>query len=275
MTAGQQLPGWVQRGGNPDLLATELLETITTAILTHPRTQQVRIGPSEIGQKCSRRIAYKLLNHAEHERAPAWKPAIGTAIHTWLEAVFDHDNMLRAPNMGGQERWYVETTVDVGEVAGQHITGSCDLYDRATATVIDWKTCGPKTLSRYKTHGPGDQYRTQAHLYGRGWARRGLPVDTVMIVFLPRDGELRNTHIWYEPYNEQIAVNALQRLEGIALTVEALGAAALEHTPTTDDYCQFCPFFKSGSTNLAEGCPGDPSRATTTATPFAGILAGE
>lgn len=232
-----------QRGGSPDLLAGELIDRITCAISAHPRSQQAAIGPSEIGNPCGKEIAAKLLGHPDRQRpGEGWKMALGTAAHAWLEGVFDIDNLnWEKLNQAGNERWYVETRVDVGSYDGISVVGSCDLYDRVTATVLDWKCVGPTQLRKYKTNGPGAQYRAQAHLYGRGWRRLGLPADTVMVAFLPRDGELRDAYFWHEPYNEQIALDALQRLEGIALTVKTLGEGAIAATPCHADPCYYCP----------------------------------
>ena len=54
---------------------------IRHAIAHHPRSLQKRIGPSEVGTPCDRRIGYKLLGHTENERGDAWKPTVGTAVH--------------------------------------------------------------------------------------------------------------------------------------------------------------------------------------------------
>lgn len=259
-----------QRGGSPDLVADEYLDVIKRAVASHPRSLQKRIGPSEVGHPCARRIGYKLLAHEENEFPDdtPWLPTIGTAVHGWLEEQFTE------ANRGLDDlRWLVEMTVSVGEIAGVDITGHCDLYDRVTATAIDHKVVGPTTLKKYRASGPGDQYRTQIHLYGRGIARRGLPIDTVAIAFLPRNGELRDAYIWHEPYDEQVALAGLQRAEGIALAAQTLGTAALPHLATADAYCTRCPFYRANSQDLAAGCPGDPG-ARTAGNPFADLVAG-
>ena len=240
---------------NPDLLRRELVHIITRAISEAPRSLQVSIGPSEVGHSCARRIGYKLLDVDENPGEPNWKATVGTAIHAWLE-----EQMLTTPgaHVDGHSRWITEATVAVGEMLGSPITGHCDLYDRVTGTVVDWKTCGPTQLTKYRRTGPGQQYRYQAHLYGRGWARRGQDVRHVAVMFLPRNGELRDHYWWTEPYDERVALEALQRLDGIALTTQALGMKALDVLPTADAFCQMCPYFKARSTDLAAGCPGDP-----------------
>lgn len=242
----------------------ELLGVVEAAIRNHPRSLQVRIGPSEMGQACRRRIAYKLAGAPEingTDRTP-WKPTIGTAVHSWLEETFQAAAMARPDFEQTGGRYIVETRVSVGEILGQDITGSCDLY--VDATVVDFKVVGDDQLRKYKTQGPGEQYRTQAHLYGRGWTRRGMPVNRVAVWFLPRNQELRQNHFWCEPYDEQIAIDALARVEGIAKLTGQLGAAAAALLPAVEDWCVFCPYFKPGSTNLAEGCPGVIDATTPT-----------
>ena len=256
-------------GGSGDLVAAEYIDVVKNAITNHPRSLQKRIGPSELGGPCARRIGYKLAGHPEVNHAPTdapWKPTVGTATHAWLEEAFT------AANSGHDHtRWLVEMRVSVGEVAGVEVTGSADLYDRTTATVIDYKVVGPTQLKKYKSNGPGEQYRSQIHLYGRGFTRRNVPVERVMIAFLPRDGELRDAYLWHEPYDEQVALDALQRANGIALAVQALGDDAFTHLDTADQFCRTCPFYAAGSTDLTRACPGDKN-ARTTGNPFTGLL---
>jgi hypothetical protein len=240
-------------------LAGELLWAIENRIDYAPRSLQTRLGPSELGHPCARRLGYKLTG-AEVINAgePAWYPTIGTAVHAWLEDVMKWLNGHLGTLTEGGPRFLLEHRVDVGEICGEHITGSCDVYDRTTGIVVDWKIVGERQLRKYKESGPGDQYRAQAHLYGRGWQRRGMPVTAVAVMFLPRDRMLRDAFMWSEPYDESIAVAALQRAEGITSMVRQLGKGALPLLPTADSYCTFCPHFLPGSTDPEEACPGHP-----------------
>lgn len=254
-------PAFDRRGQTtPQQLGDELLAIITNAIANQPRTLQKRIGPSEIGHPCARRIGYKLLGAPDlnPNQGVAWKPFIGTAMHHELEHVFDKFNQAYMLTTGGQERFMVESKVCAGEINGEDIEGHTDLYDRATATVIDWKVVGPAPLKKYRKEGPGSQYRTQGHAYGRGWRRKGLPVDQVMIVFLPRNDELHKTYIWSEPYDEQVAVDGFTRAEGIAAMTKHIGTGCLDLLPTANAYCYRCPYYRAGSMDLTKGCPGDP-----------------
>jgi hypothetical protein len=252
------LPGnWPPRDAEEDYFAA-----ITDAITNHPRSLQKRIGPSEIGTPCARKLAYKLAGFPEKPGEPNWKATVGTGIHAWLEDAFDRANLTWAKAFGNQgvERWLIEEKVTVGlDANGQPITGSCDLYDRHTRTVIDHKTIGPTQLRKYRTSGPGRTYRTQAHLYGQGWANAGMPPAAVAICFLPRQGELRDAHWWAEPWDPEIATQALERLRQVQTAVETLGPTAFQALPTFDDYCSGCPFHNPRSTDPAVGCPGHPT----------------
>ena len=68
-------------------------DVIRGAIANHPRSLQKRIGPSEIGTPCDRRIGYKLLGQDENPRGDAWKPTVGTAVHGWLEKALEDANL--------------------------------------------------------------------------------------------------------------------------------------------------------------------------------------
>jgi hypothetical protein len=245
---------------DPQILRRELLHVIGEAIENHPRSQQVTIGPSEIGTPCERRIGYKLLNHpAANHQPPGWRPTVGTAVHSWLEDVFDAWNI----NAGLIEtpRWLVETRQSVGQILGEDLEGTCDLFDTTTGTSIDWKIPGPTTMRKAKAavargeiHDP--QYRVQAHLYGRGWQMRGHQVHTVAVCFLPAAGELSDAVFWSEPYDEQIAIDALERASRIHTIVTGFGQRALPILPTADAHCGHCDWFKPGATDPTVACPG-------------------
>ncbi len=250
------------RGGNPDLLRDELIEIIAADIEAQPRSLQKRIGPSELGSPCARKVGYGLMEAPvmNRNRPPTWKAYVGTAIHAILEKAFDQHNLAHAPELDYNERWFIESTVDVGEIGGRPVTGHCDLYDRLTCTVVDWKTCSPARLKAFRASGPSPTYRAQAHLYGRGWARRGMPVDTVMIVFLPRNGELHEAHAWHERYDEAIAVQALRRADLIQTVVDTRGVQGLGLLPVAEDYCTSCDWFVPDAVDVRFGCQGQRER---------------
>lgn len=140
-------------------------------------------------------------------------------------------------------------------------------YLCTTAMIPTHNCVGPSSLKKYKASGPGDQYRTQAHLYGKGWANRGHKVTRVAISFLPRNDQLTGRYWWSEPYDPTIADNALARLARIHGAVAAVGAPVLAALPIADDHCLHCPFLATGSTDPANGCPGHSAAGITKTTP--------
>ena len=253
---------------NPDVLVTELFQIIERTIIGQPRSQQRRIGPSEIGVPCDRRIGYRLAGvEPVNDRGVAWKPYIGTAVHEQMADMMAKAELERwEDDLDPGERWKVEERVDVGDIGDWPITGSCDLFDIHNGAVWDWKfTTRNQIREHYRPHGPGDQYRIQAHLYGRGFARQGYDVRTVGVIFFTRDGEFTDRHVWHEAYDEQIAVDALTRASGIQSALDSLGPDfTLPTLETAEAHCRFCPWYRAGTSLIAQACPG---QAQETAAP--------
>lgn len=238
-----------------------LAQMIRTLIITTannaPRSVQRRIGPSEVGNPCTRALAYKLLDWPEvpgADRDP-WASIQGTAVHAWMAELFE----TRDPN---GDRYLVEQRVTVrkGITDAADITGSADLYDRHTGTVFDWKITGTSSLEKYRRHGPGDQYRIQANLYGLGMRNAGEDPKRVAIVFLPRHHVLA-PFVWVDDFRPDVAEAALTRLNEIREQILRTDPEANPHAwadfPTSPAAkCFFCPWQRRDSTDLATGCPG-------------------
>jgi hypothetical protein len=227
----------------------DLMGVIEQSIAAHPRSLQKRIGPSEIGIECDKRIIYKLAGVPEPDRGVAWKPAIGTAVHAQLEQWFEQAN-----TAAGMTRWVTENSVFVGMIGDTPLVGSCDLFDVSTGTVIDWKIVGPKQILDYRANGPSQQYRVQAHAYGLGYfndAGWGVPKN-VGIMFLPRDGELSKRYFWHEPWNPALALDALNRVNRLDQLQRLLGA---EQAAAISPGCtsRFCPICKAIPAERPEG----------------------
>jgi hypothetical protein len=243
-------------GADPGLLRDELLHLIGEAIVGTPRSRQTRIGPSGLGTPCTRKLAHRIAETSPATRRPApWKPAIGSAVHAWLADVFTEAN--RSLDVA---RWLVEMKVRTGQIGEQDIDGSCDLYDRVTATVIDYKITTRNKIKQYRADGPGPEYEVQADCYGCGWEARGLPVATVAVMFLPRDGELADTHLWHKPHDCTNTRDAFDRANQVKVLLDQLGPQALALMPTAPDYCTHCAWYVPGATDLTRACPGDPNR---------------
>lgn len=248
---------------DPNVSVTDIYTIITDSITNMPRSQQKRIGPSEIGHPCDRRIGHKLAGTPEvNARGVAWKPYVGTAIHEQMADLFAKHEIARFGDGSDDTvspRWHVEERVTVGEIDGTPIVGSCDLFDSAYGVVHDHKFTSKNQIVRnYRPKGPGSQYRVQAHLYGRGFARQGYDVRHVSILFATRDGEYSDRYVWTEPYDEQVAIDGLERVAGIKGAIDILGPeVAIPTLPMVASYCSNCPFYKTGaSVTDARSCPG-------------------
>jgi len=188
---------------------------IVNAIVNQPRSQQTLIGPSEIGTDCLRCLARKLAgmerDKPQNVNDVPWLPFLGTSMHAMLEGFFEADNSnYESP------RWLIENRVNIGNIGDKEITGSCDLFDTVTKTVIDHKLVGATKLAKVAKKGPGAMYRVQAHLYGYGWTRQGQEVENVAIKFYPRNNvSMSAGAFWHEPYNEKIAIAAMARANEI------------------------------------------------------------
>lgn len=250
---------------SPDILATELFQLIEADIIGQPRSQQTRIGPSELGVPCDRRIGYHLAGVPKvNDRGPAWKPYVGTAVHEQMATLMAKAEVGRWDDEAvDSPRWMVEQRVTVGRIGAVEITGSCDLFDAHHGAVWDWKfTTRNQIREHYRPHGPGEQYRAQAHLYGRGFASQGYDVRTVGVVFFTRDGEFTDRYVWHEPYDEAIAVAALERATSIQSALEALGRDfTIPTLPTADAHCRFCPWHDPRASQIGRACPGHPQEA--------------
>lgn len=221
-------------------VAETMLDTLVDSITNHPRSLQKRIGPSEMGHPCKQAILHKLNADPEPERPNVpWKPTIGTAAHALMDEYFTKAS---SPRGREPERWLCEETVSVGHIGDTEITGSCDLYDRWSGTVIDFKFIGSWAMKNYRANGPSEQYRRQAHLYGKGFEDDGFPVRLVAIAFLPRDGELTDAYIWTAPYERSIAEDTLQTVNHLETLRAALGieAALALYEPCEDRWCPWC-----------------------------------
>lgn len=222
----------------------DAMNVLEGAIRTQPRSMQKLIGPSEIGTDCDHCLAAKLAGWDETERDVAWVPFMGTAIHAELARIFETD----AAQRGEQSRWMVEHRVKVGTIGGHQISGTCDLFDQHTGTVLDWKNTGTTSLRAAKRSGPKQVYRIQAHLYGLGYENAGHEVREVAIAHLPRTSmRLSDAVLWSEPYHRQIALDALERANKIHANLQALASI---NTKTRDawitsqpraDGCFSCP----------------------------------
>ena len=230
-----------------DLRETPLLTDLKTMLRnhahSHPRHLQVALGPSEIGHPCARTVIQGLLArpiiNPKMDPLPSY---IGVAAHKAMEEAARLDNA-RLLSEGQPSRWIPEMKVEVTP----GLSGTCDLYDYQTHTVIDYKFPGPTRMTKYRKEGPSPMYRAQAHMYGKGYANKGFPVSKVGIWFLPRGGFMASSYLWTEDYDSAFVGSVVGRYHSLILLMDEMELEThperLSMIPVTPFECQFCEYF--------------------------------
>jgi hypothetical protein len=234
----------------PESLRLRIMDIIRAKSDNNPRSKVVRIGPSEIGDPCLRKLSYKLLEVPKtNSFSDPWPSVSGTAIHTWLAEAFEANN--------ADADWLVEHRVE----ARPGLAGTLDLFDRKNGIVIDHKCVGATSMKARKEEGPTEQQIIQLSIYGYALEQQGYEVKQIALAFYPLGGKFSGIHAWVGEYNKDVAIEAMLRLDS---TVELLAMIDPEAHPerweivpaSTSRNCTFCPWFVPGSDNLSTGCPG-------------------
>lgn len=247
---------------DPNPAATQIKEQLQKIILwteqTSPRSRQRSIGPSELGDPCDRRIAYRIAAvDSVNIHGDPWPAIVGTAVHGWLE-----EAITRFQRENGYQGWLTELRVHPDPL----VAGRSDLFHEPTGTVVDFKTTNADTIRKLQRGGaPSPGYITQINLYGLGHVRAGRPVNNVCLVYYPRSGWLRDAFVWHGAYDQGIAEQALQRMYTIGfqlldLDIESHPEYFAEIPATAGDNCVWCPMFKRDMDPSIQasrdGCPG-------------------
>lgn len=231
------------------ITAAEVANLIREHDAQRPRSQQIMIGPSSLGDVCTRKLAYYALRipalHRQRDILPAW---VGTQAHEGMREIV---HAMR------WEGWRAELDV---EMKPHGITAHIDAYHEPSGLVLDWKFVGDSSLRKHRAT-MSQQYRTQVQLYAYAIATTlRLNVQNVAVCLIPRNGPLSAIHVWAEPYNEQYALQALERWVNVRTVTDTLQLDALKHMPThIDAHCEWCPWWNPGDGRvgaLEHGCPG-------------------
>lgn len=245
-------------------LKDKLTEIICWVDDNAPRSRQVEIGPSEMGSPCEQQIARILAGMPRvNFHTDPWAAIVGTSIHKWIENAIN-----TFQSEGPQDSWVAQWKTEMAVMLDENIPGHTDIFDGLD--VIDVKTAGVDAIPKLRKAGePPENYKVQGHLYGYAHRRAGRPVRDVVLVFLPRAGWLKDMFIWREPYNETVALEALERVYRIG--DEAIQAGVLDDPanwakiPTAPaPECWFCSYFVSRPSEMlpdATGCPGNSKTA--------------
>lgn len=237
--------------------ATELRRVVAQAAHHNPRSQQIHLGPSEIGVECDRQVVgkYAGIPETNHVVDP-WPSFVGTAVHAALAEAFELDNTLTGI------RWLAENRVTPHP---EH-AGTADLYDAKEQAVVDHKVLGESSLDKVKRpEGPPIKYKRQLWLYGLGFIRLGLPVKRVALAAYPRTkSTTAGLYVWESVWSAEV-VNELtevfQRNEQRKQQAQQIrdGHLRIEQIPKdlSDEECYFCPFYRPESRHdNGAGCPG-------------------
>ena len=245
--------------GDEDSFTNLVKNKLTGIIQEHdqraPRSSQVKIGPSEMGDLCDRRIAYRLANITPCNEPDNWPAIVGTATHSWLQQAVEFSS--------ARDEFLTEKTLHID----QFVEGHSDLYWRTQQLVIDWKTMGPDKIKKVRKEGPDPGYVVQAHIYGYGFEQAGLPVKRVALACLSRAGWLRDMYVWWADYDRSIAEGALNRMFNLARQVIDLDILKESHGHRWEQIpaypsnnCGWCPYYDPGRPleigATETGCPG-------------------
>lgn len=191
-----------------------ILQGIRDFSANRPRSLQKEVGPSQLGNPCDHCLAAALAGW-EKQGDEAWLPLIGTAVHALLLG----EELEGGPQGAWDfaDGWLTEQKVTVGQVAGEDVDGSADLFHIPTGTAVDLKIVGATTLNEARRHGSKAQYRAQINLYGKGFRNAGYEVTQTIVAYLPRNSmHLSDAFFDIKPYDESIALDALVRANQLA-----------------------------------------------------------
>lgn len=229
------------------------------------RSQQATLGPSEIGTPCDRRIAMALMRVPPvNPGGDNWASFVGTMGHQGMGQMLEWAD-------ASSGRYVSELRMTSPSERVPH--GTTDMIDRTLMYVGDFKFMGQWSLDKLKTSGPSPTYRVQAHTYAFMASLRGETIKHVAIIGLPRDkSSLDDTYVWTEPYDPQIARDALARVDRIGESVDGhlatlYGKAETNEQeskvmtaaqfPINNSDCKFCGHYMPNARDLSGGgCNG-------------------
>lgn len=217
-------------------LETSLRSLLYLGMSTTPRNQQQAIGASEVGHPCDHKVASRLHGLPTVNVRDLWPAFVGTGVHLALADAF-------ARLDADSGRFLVEHATSYRDVPG-----TCDVFDRYTGTVVDWKTTKLARLKQIRHNGPPAPYVVQLQLYAAALAAEGERVRHVALAFLPVDGSLEDLWVWRTAYDQAVADAAVQRLNVLR------GVLPGDAPRRPDDMCGWCNYFRPGGTG---GCPGN------------------
>lgn len=237
----------------------ELTAVLCWAEASRERSLQVELGPSELGTECDRQLAYRImgLTGPNLDRADPWAGFVGSAIHQRTE---DSIRRYEAAHPLAP-KWNIEEKVRI--VPGL-IEGHADL--NRGDVLVDEKSAGKTVMAEVLKNGPPLKHEVQLNLYIYGLRIIGRDIRTGALVYVPREGYLRDMFVHAAPYKETLALEYIARPYRLRDEMIRLGVQQnplrWEQIPAKPSYmgCQYCPMWERyagpgvGATD--KSCPG-------------------
>ena len=213
-----------------------LINSLRRADSERARSRQVAIGVSALGD-CRRKVWHMSKGDKKTNVTLSLPAIMGTAIHSSIEAA-----ILNAYEDRDESHMpMLEHRVEIEGLPPATI----DFFDPLYGEVVDWKTITLKNVDWFVSQ----QKRWQVQVYGYLLKQAGFYVKTVTLVGIPRDGTENDIVIHSEPYDEQVALQALDWLKDVTSRTTA---PEPERDPVT--FCaKYCSFYG----DLCKGTPKD------------------
>lgn len=212
-----------------------LYEDVRSTMNTE-RSQQQKIGISEIGNECTKCVARKLsgLYAKPQNLDEGWKAQVGTFGHSGLEHHFSEKygspdpwekDEPGPPATDALPQYFMERRLQILKYKSLDLDGSCDMYIQGASfgIVDDWKFQGPSKLKKTSVGNIGQTYTVQMHTYGLGYELAGFHPTHVLLFALPRDGEIWEAKPVLMRYDRNVAIQALARLQTLIDAAEVIG----------------------------------------------------
>lgn len=215
----------------PDEIALMVKEAIRTQGMNSLRSQQQAeqlIGMSELGACRNYLLHMVKQTEPDEDLSIKWPAFIGT----WLGDALE--NAVRA-TFGFEVQRAVEVTLP----SGKRLAGTCDV--KADDSVWDFKAVDG--LESIKRSGPSFRQKAQIMGYLMALIQSGeLPEDAVaVLVFYDRSGRDDTPHVWMQPLDMDIILEADERLDEVVYS-RLYDSEAPRDEP--DAWCQVaCPFY--------------------------------
>ena len=181
------------------------------------RSQQVEIGPSQIGG-CRRQVYYQLTDTPTTHQPDKLASIMGTGIHAMIaDAIKSEDPF--------GDNFLIEQEMDAFGIPAH-----TDLYIKDRQLVVDWKTTTKAGLRYF----PSEQQIMQVQLYAHMLKANGENPKEVSLVTIARDGKMEHIQVHSEAYDPAKAESGLLWLEEVKV------AATKGEIPAPEKPKHFC-----------------------------------